>query len=66
MRAPNFLLVDYYNVGSGSVFEVAARYNNVTYDRTCCGKASSSDASTTARSVAAMIFGVLAAVMTVL
>ncbi|KAL8674972.1 MAG: hypothetical protein Q9168_000676 [Polycauliona sp. 1 TL-2023] len=36
-RPPNFLLVDYYNVGSGSVFEVAAEYNNVTYDRPCCG-----------------------------
>ncbi|OIW31496.1 PLC-like phosphodiesterase, partial [Coniochaeta ligniaria NRRL 30616] len=38
-RAPNFLNVDYYNYGSppGSVFEVAARMNNVTYDRACCG-----------------------------
>lgn len=36
-RAPNFLDVDYYNVGSGSVFEVAARWNNVTYNATCCG-----------------------------
>ncbi|KAF2720802.1 hypothetical protein K431DRAFT_225726 [Polychaeton citri CBS 116435] len=37
---PNFLLVDYYNLGSpnnGSVFEVAARWNNVTYNRPCCG-----------------------------
>ncbi|CAF9913352.1 hypothetical protein IMSHALPRED_000986 [Imshaugia aleurites] len=36
---PNFLLVDYYNEGSspGSVFEVAAQHNNVTYDRACCG-----------------------------
>ncbi len=36
---PNFLLVDYYNDGSypGSVFEVAARHNNVTYNRPCCG-----------------------------
>lgn len=42
-RAPNFLLVDFYNEGpiNGSVFEVAARANNVTYDRECCGKASS-------------------------
>jgi hypothetical protein len=43
-RPPNFLLVDYYNSGSpinGSVFEVAARANNVTYDRECCGKAAS-------------------------
>ena len=36
---PNFLLVDFYNEGSspGSVFEVAAQHNNVTYDRACCG-----------------------------
>jgi hypothetical protein len=37
---PNFLLVDYYNRGSpnpGSVFEVAAKWNNVTYNRPCCG-----------------------------
>ncbi|KAK4972542.1 hypothetical protein LTR66_011308 [Elasticomyces elasticus] len=34
---PKFLLVDYYNVGDGSVFEVAARHNNVTYNRKCCG-----------------------------
>lgn len=36
-RPPNFLLVDYYNVGNGSVFEVAAKMNNVTYNRKCCG-----------------------------
>ncbi|EGX95940.1 PLC-like phosphodiesterase, TIM beta/alpha-barrel domain [Cordyceps militaris CM01] len=40
-RAPNFLNVDYYNYGSnkvnGSVFLAAARLNNVTYNRTCCG-----------------------------
>ncbi|KAI0858669.1 PLC-like phosphodiesterase [Xylaria cubensis] len=38
-RAPNFLNVDYYNYGGfpGSVFEVAARMNNVTYNRPCCG-----------------------------
>lgn len=38
-RPPNFLLVDYYNIGSfnGSVFEVAAQANNVTYNRKCCG-----------------------------
>ncbi|CAL3967529.1 unnamed protein product [Diplocarpon coronariae] len=35
--APKFLNVDYYNVGNGSVFEVAAHYNNVTYTRECCG-----------------------------
>ena len=40
-RPPNFLLVDYYNRGQpyeGSVFEVAARANNVTYNSNgCCG-----------------------------
>lgn len=38
-RAPSFLNVDYYNYGGtpGSVFEVAARMNNVTYNRKCCG-----------------------------
>ncbi|KAF1839203.1 PLC-like phosphodiesterase [Decorospora gaudefroyi] len=45
-RPPNFLLVDFYNIGSpmnGSVFEVAARANNVTYNRECCGKESSAN-----------------------
>lgn len=39
-RPPNFLLVDYYNYGKpkpGSVFEVAAQANGVTYNRKCCG-----------------------------
>ncbi|KAI0913821.1 PLC-like phosphodiesterase [Ustulina deusta] len=42
-RPPNFLNVDYYNYGGfpGSVFEVAAQMNNVTYDRKCCGVATS-------------------------
>lgn len=41
-RAPNFLNVDYYNTGSypGSVFEAAAKFNNVTYSRSCCGTTS--------------------------
>ncbi|KAI9728895.1 MAG: hypothetical protein M1834_007153 [Cirrosporium novae-zelandiae] len=38
---PNFLLVDYYNIGDGSVFEVAAQHNNVTYTSKCCGLAQS-------------------------
>lgn len=48
-RAPNFLLVDYYNRGSpsaGSVFQVAARANNVTYTQDCCGNVESSASST--------------------
>ncbi|KAI1443466.1 PLC-like phosphodiesterase [Annulohypoxylon stygium] len=42
-RPPNFLNVDYYNTGGfpGSVFEVAAQMNNVTYNRQCCGQATS-------------------------
>ena len=41
-RPPNFLLVDFYNQGpvNGSVFEVAARANNVTYNREFCGTTS--------------------------
>ncbi|KAL9946018.1 hypothetical protein ACHAQF_002471 [Verticillium nonalfalfae] len=38
-RAPNVLNVDFYDVGDGSVFEVAAQFNNVTYNRECCGGA---------------------------
>ncbi|OJJ35855.1 hypothetical protein ASPWEDRAFT_41090 [Aspergillus wentii DTO 134E9] len=42
-RAPNFLLVDYYDQGSspGSVFQVAAEMNNVTYNGDCCGTSTS-------------------------
>lgn len=42
-RPPNFLLVDYYNYGpfNGSVFQVAADMNNVTYNGKCCGMKSS-------------------------
>jgi hypothetical protein len=39
-RPPNFLLVDYYNDGNfpGSVFEIAAQANNVSFTRgNCCG-----------------------------
>ncbi|CAI7673613.1 unnamed protein product [Penicillium pancosmium] len=41
-RPPNFLLVDYYNWGkpNGSVFEVAAKANNVTWNGNCCGSTS--------------------------
>ncbi|RDW91429.1 Tat pathway signal sequence [Coleophoma crateriformis] len=48
-KPPKWLNVDYYNYGvgpngNGSVFEVAATYNNVTYDRACCGASSTSGA----------------------
>ncbi|KAK3325657.1 PLC-like phosphodiesterase [Apodospora peruviana] len=38
---PKILNVDYYNYGGypGSVFEAAARVNNVSYGRPCCGAA---------------------------
>lgn len=38
--------MDYYNVDGGSVFEVAAKANNVTYNRKCCGVATSSGSKT--------------------
>lgn len=65
-RPPNFLLVDYYNEGpfNGSVFEVAARANNVTYKGKCCG--STSMATTTAQPSAvnvALIIAMVAALM---
>jgi hypothetical protein len=34
---PKFLDVDFYNMVNGSVFEVAAKWNGVVYNRTCCG-----------------------------
>jgi len=39
-RPPNWILVDYYNFGNvnGSVFQVAAQANGVSYnERSCCG-----------------------------
>ncbi|KAJ7492401.1 PLC-like phosphodiesterase [Mycena latifolia] len=33
-RAPNYMLVDFYEYGNGSVFEVAATINGVTYSPT--------------------------------
>lgn len=62
---PNFLLVDYYNYGDpspGSVFEVAARWNNVTYNRPCCG----SEANAAISPGASMLFVLLAATLATL
>ncbi|KAK4551970.1 hypothetical protein LTR86_010762 [Recurvomyces mirabilis] len=56
-RPPNFLLVDYYNIGDpgpGSVFEVAARANGVTYNRRCCGITPASGSSRTKISFVAL------------
>lgn len=67
-RPPNFLLVDFYNLGNfnGSAFQVAADANNVTYNRnSCCGKASVSAATTvtvgTKVLLASAAFGLLSA-----
>ncbi|KAF2491025.1 PLC-like phosphodiesterase [Lophium mytilinum] len=60
-RPPNFLLVDYYNIGSfnGSVFEVAAEANNVTYNGKCCGTTSFGMRSLSAPSTALLALVVL-------
>ena len=50
-RPPTFLLVDFYDVGNGSVFEVAAKMNDVTYNNTCCSKPSTSPGVSLTRSV---------------
>jgi hypothetical protein len=53
-RPPNWLVVDYYNFGNfnGSVFQVAATANNVTYQRSsCCGSLATSGARATLRSL---------------
>lgn len=57
-RPPNWLLVDYYDRVNGSVFEVAAKYNNVTYDRDCCGQPVSAAGQLT-RSTGVMLAAVL-------
>jgi len=43
---PTVLNVDYYNIGGfpGSVFAAAAKMNNVTYNRPCCGEEASAGA----------------------
>ncbi|OAA68655.1 PLC-like phosphodiesterase, TIM beta/alpha-barrel domain protein [Niveomyces insectorum RCEF 264] len=69
-RAPTVLNVDYYNYGSppGSVFEVAAKLNNVTYDPdTCCGEPAESRADRTSApwlwtTFAVVVFGIAARV----
>jgi hypothetical protein len=53
-RPPNWLVVDYYNFGNfnGSVFQVAATANNVTYNRdSCCGAPATSGASRRLRGI---------------
>ncbi|KAF5010009.1 hypothetical protein FDECE_3788 [Fusarium decemcellulare] len=63
-RAPNILNVDYYNYGGfpGSVFEVAAQMNNVTYDRnSCCGTTSLAPHLNQAASLTALVAALLSA-----
>lgn len=65
-RPPAWLLVDFYNAGNtpGSVFEVAAQMNNVTYNRPCCGQTTSiSAASGLVSSVSAVAGCALAAML---
>lgn len=65
-RPPNFLLVDYYNYGDprpGSVFEVAARANGVTYNRDCCGAQSSLAPVTRKGSTLALVIASVVTVM---
>ncbi|KAJ5297868.1 hypothetical protein N7508_008117 [Penicillium antarcticum] len=56
-RPPNFLLVDYYNYGTpnGTVFEVAADMNNVTWDGKCCGKASAAPRGVSVASLSSLL-----------
>ena len=71
-RPPNFLLVDYYNFGNfnGSVFEVAARANNVTFNRnSCCGTSATSAAGMVSvqadRLLVATVFAVVVALLVI-
>jgi hypothetical protein len=64
-RPPNFLLVDYYNIGSpdeGSVFNVAAAANGVVNTKACCGTESASSASAVHSSAIALVAAVAFAV----
>jgi hypothetical protein len=49
-RPPNFLLVDFYEYGNGSVFEVAAAANGVTYTPKAIASPKSQTSSTTSPS----------------
>lgn len=64
-RPPNFLLVDYYNYGNfnGSVFEVAADMNNVTFVNTCCGKMSAATRVLVSATMVLVVAGVVQLLM---
>lgn len=61
---PKFLNVDYYNTPNGSVFEVAAKWNNVTYNRTCCGSVTSGAEGMTAPRPTALTMSIMAIFIT--
>jgi hypothetical protein len=65
-RPPNFLLVDYYNIGSfnGSIFQVAADANGVSYDRDSCCDTTQRDFSTGAATVMGPSTSLLLALVT--
>jgi len=65
-RPPNFLVVDYYNIGSpeaGSVFHTVAKANGVVYTRDCCGVTTSAAAPAPRKGT--MLAAVMAAAMIV-
>lgn len=66
-RPPKILNVDYYNYGGypGSVFEVQAKMNNVTYTRECCGKVASASPAGPAASALVMIVAFACALLLV-
>lgn len=66
-RPPNWLLVDYYNFGNfnGSVFQVAATANGVSYDRdSCCGELRKTSGSSTLNVSNTWLFAVVAMAIT--
>ncbi|KAI9773049.1 MAG: hypothetical protein M1840_008169 [Geoglossum simile] len=66
-RPPNFLLVDYFDVGGGSVFRVAAEANGVKYKGKCCTKIISASTRPSAPGAMIAALGVfVVAVMTLL
>lgn len=63
-RPPNFILVDFYNIGNfnGSVFQVAADANGVTYNRDSCCGLGQREMNAAPRSISFSMSGLLAAV----
>lgn len=63
-RPPLILNVDYYDQGAppGSVFEVAAQLNGVSYENTCCGKTALAVVSGSVRQSVPLVLSVITAV----